>query len=225
MMRPATNSTTNSRRVAATRGPRKCIQRKVWISSAVSNTAGMTVENAIVESRLNSRGLNSSRPRYCQFAVRRLISSNNHQIGAEKQKSSTKLFRERDQSELPARVKTRASTTRIYPSQSGKNSQEVRAPGTIQLSGQQTATNSSPAQPRAGQSRLSRTIFVLNIRCARNDALLRTHAQGNRALFIRGRRSAVRSQTLLGRRSHQIPTGLANPCLARRRSPTPDWHN
>src|SRR5205823_5752860 len=159
-MRPATNSTTNSRRVAATRGPRKCIQRKVWISSAVSNTAGMTVENEIVQSRLNSRGLNSSRPRYCQFAVRRLISSNNHQLGAEKQKSSTKPFRERDQSELPARVETRASTTRIYPSHNGKNSQAVRTPGIIQLSGQQTTTSSRPTQPRAGQNGFNRIIGV-----------------------------------------------------------------
>src|SRR4030095_15838680 len=166
MTRPATNSTTNSRGVAATRGPevKKCVQRKVWISSAVSNTAGMTVENAIVQSRLNSRGLNSSRPRYCQFAVRRLINSNNHQIGAEKQKSSTKLFRERDQSELPVRVETRASTTKIYPSQSGKNSQEVRTPGTIQLSGQQTATNNSPAQPRAGQTAPFRIMPICNSR-------------------------------------------------------------
>src|SRR5690349_22269568 len=116
----------------------------------------MTVEKAMVESRLNSRGLNSSRPRYCQFAVRRLISSNNHQIGAEKQKSSTKLFRERDQSELPARTQTRASTTRIYPSQSGKNNHEVRTPGIVQLSGQQNATKRSPAQPRGGQNRFSR---------------------------------------------------------------------
>src|SRR5436853_5232681 len=102
----------------------------------------MTVENAIVESRLNSRGLNSSRPRYCQFAVRRLISSNNHQTGAEKQKSSTNLFRDRDQSELPVHLHTRASTIRMYPSQSGKNRYEVRTPGRIQLSGQQTAINS-----------------------------------------------------------------------------------
>ena len=164
MTRPATNSTTKSRGVAATRGPelKKCVQRKVWISSAVSNTAGMTVENAIVQSKLNSRGLNSSRPRYCQFAVRRLINSNNHQIGAEKQKSSTKFFRERDQSELPARVETRASTTRIYPSQSGKNSQDVRTPGTIQLRGQQTATKNSPAQPRAGQNGFNRIMQWFN---------------------------------------------------------------
>src|SRR5438045_5033750 len=110
----------------------------------------MTIENAIVQSRLNSRGLNSSRPIYCQFAVRKLISSKNHQTGAEKQKSSTNLFRERDQSELRARVQTRASTTRTYPSQSGKNRYEVRGPGSIQLRGQQTTSNNSPTQPRAG---------------------------------------------------------------------------
>src|SRR4030095_1068432 len=79
-----------------------------------------------------------------------------------KQKSSTKLFRERDQSELPVRVETRASTTKIYPSQSGKNSQEVRTPGTIQLRGQQTAIKNSPAQPRAGQTAPFRIMPICN---------------------------------------------------------------
>src|SRR5215831_4140985 len=158
MPRPMANRTTKTRGVAGTRGPdlNFCIQRKLWISSAVSNTAGTTVENEIVESRLNSTGLNSSRPRYSQLAVRVLISSNNHQTGAEKQKRSTNLFRERDQRELPVRVQTKASTTRIYPSQSGKNRTEVRTPGSIQLSGQQTAINSRPTQPRAGQGRFDR---------------------------------------------------------------------
>src|SRR5438105_8500836 len=162
MPSPATNRTTKTRGLAGTRGPelKWCSQRKVWISSAVSNIAGTTVENAIVASRLNSNGPNSSRPRYCQFAVRTLISSNNHQTGAEKQKSSTNLSRERDQSELPARVQTRASTIRIYPSQSGKNTKEVRTPGSIQLSGQQTAISSRPTKPRRGQSR-----FNLIMRC------------------------------------------------------------
>ena len=160
MPRPARNKTTKTRGLAGTRGPERkwWTQRKVWISSAVSNTAGTTVENEIVQSRLNSTGLNSSRPRYCQLAVRRLISSNNHQTGAEKQKSSTNLFRERDQRELPARLQTKASTTKIYPSQSGKNRTEVRRPWSIQLSGQQTAINSSPTQPRAGQGRFNRII-------------------------------------------------------------------
>src|SRR5262249_59883436 len=146
MIKPKTNKTTKTRGGTGTRGPdlKICIKRKLWISSAVSNPAGTTVENEIVHSRLNSTGLNSSRPRYCQLAVRRLISSNNHQTGAEKQKSSTNLFRERDQSELPARLQTKASTTKIYPSQSGKNRTEVRTPGSIQLSGQQPAITSRP---------------------------------------------------------------------------------
>src|SRR5207244_12739034 len=67
-----------------------------------------------------------------------------HQIGAEKQKRGRKLFRGRDQSELPALVETIVSTTRIYPSQSGQNRQEVRTSCTIQLSGQQGGTDSSP---------------------------------------------------------------------------------
>jgi hypothetical protein len=87
-----------------------------------------------------------------------LISSNNHQTGAEKQKSSTNLFRERDQREFPARLQTKASTTKIYPSQSGKNRTEVRTPGSIQLRGQQTAINSRPTQPRTGQGRFNRII-------------------------------------------------------------------
>src|SRR5262245_9203688 len=158
MPRPTTNRMAKTRGVAGTRGPDPnfCVQRKLWISSAVSNTAGTTVENEIVQSRLNSTGLNSSRPRYCQLAVRRLISSNNHQTGAEKQKSSANFFRERDQRELPTRPQTKASTTKIYPSQSGKNRTEVRTPGSIQLSGQQTAINSKPTQPRAGQGRFNR---------------------------------------------------------------------
>ena len=158
MPRPATNRTIKTCGVEGTRGPdlKRCTQRKVWISSVVSNTAGRTVENGIVEIRLNSSGLNSSLPTYCQFAVRKLISSNNHQTGAEKQKSSTNVFRERDQRDLPARVQTRASTRRTYPSQSGKNMYEVLGPGSIQLSGQQTAISNSPIQPRAGHDRFNR---------------------------------------------------------------------
>src|SRR6184192_3410551 len=56
--------------------------------------------------------MNRSRPRYSQLAVRRLNSSNHHHTGAEKQKSSTKSLRERDQIELPARVQTKASTAK-----------------------------------------------------------------------------------------------------------------
>src|SRR5437016_14672403 len=123
MPRPAINRATKTVGVADTRGPDRkgFIQRKVWINSAVSKTAGTTIENAIVQSKLYWSGVNRSRPRYSQLAVRRLNSSNNHHTGAEKQKSSTKSLRERDHIELPARVQTKASTAKTYPSQSGKN--------------------------------------------------------------------------------------------------------
>src|SRR5205814_5630184 len=100
--------------LAATPGPalNRFIQRKVWINSAVSKTAGTTIENAIVQSKLYWSGVNKSRPRYSQSAVRRLNSSNSHHAGAEKQKSSTKSFRERDQIELRVRDLTKASITK-----------------------------------------------------------------------------------------------------------------
>src|ERR1044071_5638259 len=104
------------------RGPeaKRCIQPKLRISSVVLNTAGITVENEIVESRSNRSGPNNSRPRYSQFPVRRLISSNNHHTGAEITNSSTKSFRDRVQTELPVPLQTKASTTKMYPSHSGK---------------------------------------------------------------------------------------------------------
>src|SRR5438552_15939077 len=123
MASPTRTRPTNTARVTGIHGPetKRSIQPKLRITSAVSNTAGTNTENEIVQSRLNWSGLNSSRPRYSQFAVRRLISSNSHHTGAENKKSSTKFFRERDQSEMPPpRLHTRASRTKIYPSQSGK---------------------------------------------------------------------------------------------------------
>src|SRR5438046_3097454 len=123
MPSPTMNRATKMGAVPCTCGPdlRWLVQRKVCINSAVSKTAGTTTEKESVQSRLNWSGLNRSRPRYSQLAVRRLISSNNHHTGADKQKSSTKSLRERDQNELPARIHTKASTTKMYPSQSGKN--------------------------------------------------------------------------------------------------------
>src|SRR5215468_1394101 len=105
------------------RGPeaKRCIQSKLRISSAVSNTAGITVENEIVDSRSKRSGVNNSRPRYSQFPVRRLISSNNHHTGAEITNSSPKSFRDRVQSDPPVRFQTKASTSKMYPSHSGKN--------------------------------------------------------------------------------------------------------
>src|SRR5690348_18397642 len=97
-----TNRPIKTARVAGTGGPEanRFIQPKLRISSPVSKTAGITTENEIVQSTLNWSELNSSRPRYSQFAVRRLISSNNHHTGAESRKSSRKSFRERVQIEL-----------------------------------------------------------------------------------------------------------------------------
>src|SRR5690349_20034304 len=80
------------------------IHPKLANNSAVSIIAGRTIENAIVQSELNWSVENNSRPRYCQFAVRRLISSNNHQTGADKQNSRTKSLRERDHMEVRVRV-------------------------------------------------------------------------------------------------------------------------
>src|SRR2546423_13168582 len=114
MPRPAINRATKTGGVAGTRGPAQkgVIQWKVCINSTVSKTAGTTIENAIVQSKWYWSGVNKSRPRYSQLAVRRLTSANHHHTGAEKQKSSTKSLRERDQIELPARVQTKASTTK-----------------------------------------------------------------------------------------------------------------
>src|SRR5207237_8209852 len=114
MPRPAINRVTKTGGVAGTRGPdlKGFIQWKVCINSAVSKTAGTTIENAIVQSKLYWSGVNRSRPRYSQLAVRRLNSSNSHHTGDEKQKSNTKSLRERDQIELPARGQTKAATTK-----------------------------------------------------------------------------------------------------------------
>src|ERR1700747_347555 len=121
---PMTKKATNTAVVAGIRGQEAnhCTQGKLPISSAVSNTAGITVENEIVESRLNWSVLNNSRPRYSQLAVRRLMTSNSHHTGAETKNSSTKFLRDRAQSDVPVRFHTKASTIRIYPSHSGKNS-------------------------------------------------------------------------------------------------------
>src|SRR5438309_6288979 len=66
MPRPAINRATKTGGVAGTRGPalKGFIQWKVCINSAVSKTAGTTIENAIVQSKLYWSGVNKSRPRY-----------------------------------------------------------------------------------------------------------------------------------------------------------------
>src|SRR4051812_49231930 len=212
MPSPTTNRTTKIPGVAGTRRRELnfCVQRKVWISSAVSKTAGMTVEKGTVEIRLNSSGLNSSRPRYCQFPVRQLISSNNHQTGADKQKSSANLFRERDQRDVPVRVQTSASTIRTYPSQSGKKRYEVRVPGSIQLSGQQTAINTSPSQPRMRHGRFNRSM-----RCQK---LRRQKAEGTMQKVKGRRQSSHESVRATGRSPRQAP--LQRRCEQQHGSPS-----
>src|SRR5262245_33063212 len=110
-------------RLAGISGPdaNRLIQQKLRISWAVSNTAGTTIENEIVESTLNCTALKRLRPKYSQFSVRKLISSNSHQTGTEMKKSSTKSLRDCLQIESPVRTCTNASTTKMYPSHSGKN--------------------------------------------------------------------------------------------------------
>src|ERR1051326_4138882 len=121
--RPATNKLTNVEGVGRMRSPeaKRRIQVKLRISSAVSNTAGITDANEMVESRLNWIEVNKSRPRYSQFPVRRLISSNSHHAGTEITNKSAKCLRDLIQSELPVCIQTKASITRMYPSHSGKN--------------------------------------------------------------------------------------------------------
>src|SRR4030095_12278130 len=137
----------NTARVAGISGPdaNRLIQWKLRISCAVSNTAGTTIENEIVENTLNCTALNRLRPKYSQFAVRKLISSNSHHTGADTKKSSRKSLRDRIQRELPVRLCTNASTTKISRSHSGKNRKAVRTAGSSQFSGQQTATRINPA--------------------------------------------------------------------------------
>src|SRR5204863_7356851 len=100
--RPPANRLTNVAGVACTRGAEanRRIQLKLCSSSAVSKTAGITVENERVDSRLNSSGLNNSPPRYSQFAVRRLKSSNSHHTGADITKRYKKFLDNRDQNEV-----------------------------------------------------------------------------------------------------------------------------
>src|ERR1700751_3915295 len=96
---PVANKGTNPARVPGIRGQQAnhCTQGKLPISSAVSNTAGITGENEIGESRLNWSVLNNSRPRYSQLPVRRLMTSNSPHTGAETKNSSTKFLRDRVQ--------------------------------------------------------------------------------------------------------------------------------
>src|SRR5262245_13684388 len=142
MATPARKSPVASFRVGARRTPaaNRSIQRKVRASSAVSKTAGITVENEIVHSAKYSKPVNSSLPRYSQLRDRLLITSKSHQAGAELKNSQTKSRRDRLNMDVPLRSRTRASTVKAYPNQSGKNKYAVRLvlSGKSQFNGQNT---------------------------------------------------------------------------------------
>ena len=149
MAQPVRNSPEQTRGVAGTRGPqaKRAIQPKDPMSSAVPKTAGTTVEKLSDASTKYSRSLKSSRPRYRQFPVRQLMASKSHQTGTEITKSMAKSRGDRVSGELPVRRRTSASTTRMYPSHSGKNSTCVRGPVNNQFSNHATPSKRPPIAP------------------------------------------------------------------------------
>ena len=128
MTSPANSNPRPTRRVSGICTPAgsDLTQRNVHTSSAVSNTAGMTVENDSVQSAQYTSGMNEPAPRYSQLPVLPLMISNNHQAGTDRMKSRTNPVRKRAHSDVPARRQTTASTTRMQPSHSGKNSRLSR---------------------------------------------------------------------------------------------------
>jgi hypothetical protein len=79
-------------------------------NSAVSKTAGMTVEKEREVSKKYVSPPKRSPPRYSQFWVRRLNASNSHHTGAEHANRSAKSLGERARMEVPRRRSTSAST-------------------------------------------------------------------------------------------------------------------
>jgi hypothetical protein len=78
----------------------------------VPKTAGITVENASVDSKKYSVLLINSIPRYTQFCTRQLITSNNHQAGADMRNKPRNFFQERLSKEVPVLLNTSPSTAR-----------------------------------------------------------------------------------------------------------------
>src|SRR5688572_20678294 len=140
MIAPEINRITGARGLRPNGRPEanRPVQPNVRTSSAVSNTAGITVENATVQRRKYCSAVKFSRPRYSQFCVRLLMTSKSHHAGAERTNSRTKSRRDRASKDVPLRARTKASTQRIYPSQSGKKRYAVRTPGRNQFNGQKT---------------------------------------------------------------------------------------
>src|SRR5260221_11521527 len=112
MITPIIKRPVVNRRVGASRRPEanRSVQRNVRKSSAVSNTAGMTVEKETVDNRKCSRPLKASPPRYSQLPVLLLIHSKSHQAGAEVKNNQTKSPRDRSRMDVPLRKRTSAST-------------------------------------------------------------------------------------------------------------------
>src|SRR5689334_11146476 len=89
--------------VGLRRGPaaKRCSQGQLPTSSAVSKTAGITVEK---QSELRIRYSKSPKclsPRYCQLPVRLLTTSKSHHAGADKTKRQANSRGERVSRELP----------------------------------------------------------------------------------------------------------------------------
>src|SRR5215211_3559325 len=133
-------------------GPRwsRFTKSKLAMSSALPNTAGITVVKLNVVQKAYSKGVNISMPMYVQFWVRMFSSSKIHQTGAETRKSPTYLRGLRLSKDVPVRHRTSPSIVRQYPNHNGKNPQWVRAPVKVQLSAQNRMTNPSPNQPCKG---------------------------------------------------------------------------
>ena len=145
-------------------GPRRrrLTKSKLAKSSALPNTAGITVVKLRVVQKAYSSAVNISAPTYVQFCVRRLNSSKNHQTGAETINNPTYLRGLRVIRDVPVRQKTRPSIVRQYPSHNGKKPQWVRGPVNIQLITQKMRIKPIPSHPCKGSLLFSLIIlFVL----------------------------------------------------------------
>src|SRR3712207_5016577 len=96
MARPTPSIASRTGGVGLRRSPpdRRRIHSVERTSSAVSNTAGMTVEKEREVSKKYVSPPNLSPPRYSQFWVRRLKASNSHHAGAEHANRRAKSFGE-----------------------------------------------------------------------------------------------------------------------------------
>ena len=95
--------------------------------------------------------------------MRRLSSSNNHQIGAETRNRPTYFRQSRVNRDVPVRQKTSPSIVRQYPSHSGKKHQLVRVPGKLQLRIQKMMTRPSPNQPCKGNLGFSFSMLLMSV--------------------------------------------------------------